>query len=132
MAFSWYQLILEVYLAYNNISHSSKKHLVQSEYEDNMILYIQNILCCLFFSLLTAKNFHKFELGAIANLCPESADEAKALIPRYTPIQCFFNSKIICKFGDSIMDLSLFASLHVGCKRSRHPVIHVSLSLVQR
>lgn len=34
------------------------------------------------FSLLMSKNLHKFELAALANLCPESAEEAKALIPR--------------------------------------------------
>jgi len=27
------------------------------------------------------KRLHKFELAALANLCPETADEAKALIP---------------------------------------------------
>ena len=35
------------------------------------------------FSLLMQKKLHKFELAALANLCPENADEAKALIPRY-------------------------------------------------
>ena len=28
------------------------------------------------------KKLHKFELASLANLCPESADEAKALVPR--------------------------------------------------
>lgn len=32
-------------------------------------------------SLLTQKKVHKFELAQLANLCPETADEAKALIP---------------------------------------------------
>eukprot|EP00918_Siedleckia_nematoides_P092903 GHVU01203894.1.p1 GENE.GHVU01203894.1~~GHVU01203894.1.p1 ORF type:complete len:156 (+),score=34.75 GHVU01203894.1:47-469(+) len=32
-------------------------------------------------SLLMQKKLHKFELAALANLCPESADEAKALVP---------------------------------------------------
>merc|ERR1711976_7771 len=32
-------------------------------------------------SLLMQKKLHKFELAALANLCPENADEAKALIP---------------------------------------------------
>ncbi|ESO92732.1 hypothetical protein LOTGIDRAFT_190227 [Lottia gigantea] len=32
-------------------------------------------------SLLMQKKLHKFELAALANLCPESADEAKSLIP---------------------------------------------------
>lgn len=34
-------------------------------------------------SLLGKKKLHKFELACLANLCPESAEEAKALIPRY-------------------------------------------------
>ena len=29
------------------------------------------------------KKFHKFELVSLANLCPETPEEAKALIPRY-------------------------------------------------
>ncbi|VDP21466.1 unnamed protein product [Soboliphyme baturini] len=33
--------------------------------------------------LLSAKNLHKFEIAQLANLCPETAEEAKALIPRY-------------------------------------------------
>ncbi|ELU07114.1 hypothetical protein CAPTEDRAFT_220021 [Capitella teleta] len=32
-------------------------------------------------SLLMQKKLHKFELAALANLCPETAEEAKALIP---------------------------------------------------
>ncbi|CAH1240024.1 DNA-directed RNA polymerase II subunit RPB4 [Branchiostoma lanceolatum] len=32
-------------------------------------------------SLLMQKKLHKFELAALANLCPESAEEAKSLIP---------------------------------------------------
>ncbi|XP_033752121.1 DNA-directed RNA polymerase II subunit RPB4-like [Pecten maximus] len=32
-------------------------------------------------SLLMQKKLHKFELAALANLCPENADEAKSLIP---------------------------------------------------
>lgn len=32
-------------------------------------------------SLLGKKKLHKFELACLANLCPETADEAKALIP---------------------------------------------------
>lgn len=33
-------------------------------------------------SLLMQKKLHKFELAALANLCPESPEEAKSLIPR--------------------------------------------------
>jgi hypothetical protein len=29
------------------------------------------------------KKLHKFELASLANLCPETPEEAKALIPRY-------------------------------------------------
>ncbi|MEE6523921.1 hypothetical protein FKM82_023044 [Ascaphus truei] len=32
-------------------------------------------------SLLLQKKLHRFELACLANLCPETADEAKALIP---------------------------------------------------
>ncbi|MPC96344.1 DNA-directed RNA polymerase II subunit RPB4 [Portunus trituberculatus] len=32
--------------------------------------------------LLNQKKLHKFELAALANLCPETPEEAKALIPR--------------------------------------------------
>jgi len=32
-------------------------------------------------TMLTQKKFHKFEAAAIANLCPETPEEAKALIP---------------------------------------------------
>lgn len=35
-----------------------------------------------YFSLLGKKKLHKFELACLANLCPETAEEAKALIPR--------------------------------------------------
>ncbi|XP_071840294.1 DNA-directed RNA polymerase II subunit RPB4-like [Apostichopus japonicus] len=32
-------------------------------------------------ALLQQQDLHKFELASLANLCPESAEEAKALIP---------------------------------------------------
>lgn len=32
-------------------------------------------------SLLQQKRIHKFELAQLANLCPETPEEAKALIP---------------------------------------------------
>lgn len=32
-------------------------------------------------SLLLQKKLHKFELASLANLCPETAEEAKSLIP---------------------------------------------------
>merc|ERR1712012_416413 len=31
--------------------------------------------------LLTSKKIHKFEMAQLANLCPESSEEAKSLIP---------------------------------------------------
>ncbi len=31
--------------------------------------------------MLVSNNFHKYEVAAIANLCPENYEEAKALIP---------------------------------------------------
>mgnify|MGYP000949075813 CR=1 FL=1 len=34
-------------------------------------------------TMLGTKKLHKFELAALANLCPESPEEAKSLIPRY-------------------------------------------------
>lgn len=52
-------------------------------------------------SLLLQKKLHKFELACLANLCPETAEEAKALIPRlvitlslYNPTQQAKNRKI--------------------------------------
>lgn len=37
--------------------------------------------------MLVLKSFHKYEVAALANLCPENSEEAKALIPRYLLIQ---------------------------------------------
>ncbi|CAH3157874.1 unnamed protein product, partial [Porites evermanni] len=46
----------------------------------NILLLVNFLfhLCC---SLLGKKKLHKFELACLANLCPETAEEAKALIP---------------------------------------------------
>ena len=45
-------------------------------------------------SLLMSKKLHKFELAALANLCPESPEEARSLIPslegRYNVYQNLF------------------------------------------
>ena len=41
-----------------------------------------NIFFPILGSLLLQKKLHKFELASLANLCPEAAEEAKALIPR--------------------------------------------------
>lgn len=40
-------------------------------------------MCPFFSSLLSKKKLHKYELASIANLCPETAEEAKSLIPRF-------------------------------------------------
>ncbi|CAB3404854.1 unnamed protein product [Caenorhabditis bovis] len=37
---------------------------------------IRAIRCC-----FSEKNFHKFEVAQVANLCPETAEECKALVP---------------------------------------------------
>ena len=46
-------------------------------------------------SLLMGKKLHKFELAALANLCPESPEEARSLIPslegRYNVYQNLFH-----------------------------------------
>ena len=33
------------------------------------------------------KKLHKFELAALANLCPETPEESKSLIPRFVICQ---------------------------------------------
>ena len=43
---------------------------------------LSDILYIFCYSLLGKKKLHKFELACLANLCPETAEEAKALIPR--------------------------------------------------
>ena len=54
------------------------------------ILLLVNFLFHLFCSLLGKKKLHKFELACLANLCPETAEEAKALIPRWVSLSVFF------------------------------------------
>lgn len=57
------------------------------------LLFLFYSLSCLSFrififpiiSLLLQKKLHKFELACLANLCPETAEESKALIPRLVP-----------------------------------------------
>ncbi|GMT13068.1 hypothetical protein PFISCL1PPCAC_4365, partial [Pristionchus fissidentatus] len=36
-------------------------------------------------AIFAQKSFHKFEVAQIANLCPETSEEAKALIPSLDP-----------------------------------------------
>lgn len=50
--------------------------------------------CC---SLLGKKKLHKFELACLANLCPETAEEAKALIPRW--VLFLFHVKLLSVRG---------------------------------
>ena len=44
--------------------------------------YINNFFFLLLLRLLSKKKLHKFELACLANSCPETAEEARALIPR--------------------------------------------------
>lgn len=46
-----------------------------------MIIIDDNFNFIFFNSLLMQKKLHKFELAALANLCPETTEEAKSLIP---------------------------------------------------
>lgn len=49
----------------------------------NVTKYKLNIMRIIFlrYSLLMQKKLHKFEIASLANLCPETPEEAKALIP---------------------------------------------------
>lgn len=53
--------------------------------ELDQLIYMYLCVCCflilLLDSLLGQKKLHKFELAALGNLCPDGAEEAKALIP---------------------------------------------------
>jgi DNA-directed RNA polymerase subunit F len=42
---------------------------------------LQSLITKFMHSSLMQKKLHKFELAALANLCPETAEEAKSLIP---------------------------------------------------
>ena len=52
-------------------------------------------------SLLMSKKLHKFELAALANLCPESPEEARSLIPRCSKFICTFYFAHIVNFKKS-------------------------------
>ena len=58
------------------------RRLVETVFFFSYSFWIVNYLLVLF-SLLMQKKLHKFELAVLANLCPESPEEAKSLIPRY-------------------------------------------------
>lgn len=42
---------------------------------------MRNVIFLRSYSLLMQKKLHKFEIASLANLCPETPEEAKALIP---------------------------------------------------
>lgn len=55
--------------------------------------------CMLLFvdcSLLVQKKLHKFELATLANLCPETSEEAKALIPRLLSVHKMDRLQNLC------------------------------------
>ena len=61
---------------------------LSTKYSCSALVYMHGFSCLLcVFSLLMQKKLHKFELASLANLCPETAEEAKALIPRYSQKQ---------------------------------------------
>ncbi len=49
--------------------------------------------------VLTNKKIHKFELAALANLCPDSPEEAKSLIPS---LEGHFDDEELASFLDDI------------------------------
>ncbi|XP_065219828.1 DNA-directed RNA polymerase II subunit Rpb4 [Planococcus citri] len=49
--------------------------------------------------LLERKKLHKFEIASIANLCPETSEEAKALIPS---LECRFEDEELQQVLDEI------------------------------
>lgn len=51
------------------------------ELRRNFINFIAYFCASFLNSLLCQKKLHKFELAALGNLCPDGAEEAKALIP---------------------------------------------------
>uniref|UniRef100_A0A8C0M4S5 RNA polymerase II subunit D n=1 Tax=Canis lupus familiaris TaxID=9615 RepID=A0A8C0M4S5_CANLF len=50
-------------------------------------------------SLLLQKKLHKFELACLANLCPETAEESKALIPSGLVTYAEFKSQDVDSLG---------------------------------
>ena len=70
-------------------------------------------------SLLMSKKLHKFELAALANLCPESPEEARSLIPRFKPQTTFLS---LTSLFAAWREDSLMKSLAVCWKTSRPSV----------
>ncbi|MEQ2159371.1 hypothetical protein GOODEAATRI_022205 [Goodea atripinnis] len=82
------------------------------------------------------KKLHKFELASLANLCPEAAEEAKALIPRtpstvtgpllFRKVQTFTESVLLiqhdfcflCDFGFVLVSVWRVALRMRSCSRS--------------
>ncbi len=74
-----------------------------------------NIVFYFNFSLLMQKKLHRYELAALANLCPESADEAKALIPRLVCCERHTLVEILSlRFRCFIMGNSLSGTMILG------------------
>ena len=72
--------------------------LPQTDFRDEVQPYFQFLTIqtsC--YSLLGKKKLHKFELACLANLCPETAEEAKALIPRL--VFTFQTLASVCMFS---------------------------------
>lgn len=63
---------IRLYVSLNQLDHTSQRKILEHFF---------------FCRLLERKKLHKFEIASIANLCPETAEEAKALIPRYCTIE---------------------------------------------
>lgn len=51
------------------------------EYTNRMAKYKNRSAMRAVRQILSSKNFHRFELVQLANLCPDTAEEAKSLIP---------------------------------------------------
>ena len=74
-------------------------------------------------SLLMSKKLHKFELAALANLCPESPEEARSLIPRFKPHfkqqTTSFINQLVCSLEGRFADEELGGLLEdIQTKRS--------------
>ena len=72
-------------------------------------------------SLLMSKKLHKFELAALANLCPESPEEARSLIPRFRPLfeNMSFINQLVCSLEGRFADEELGGLLEdIQTKRS--------------
>ena len=85
----------------------------------NKLLMFSNLAFCEVFpcpinfinSLLGKKKLHKYELACLANLCPETAEEAKSLIPRYFGLCCKnYIDSIPCKLCSRLLSTQMESS----------------------